>query len=717
MPAIKLTNFRGLLPKADKRNLPAGFAQVAENVRFDAGDLAPIRSAEGSELLSGDIGNIFYLRDDQSGGEPRFISFGESMDVTFARGPEPGDQHRRFYWCVVDDDSGASENGLRAISDPLNNPTPAYGASSTGEGLNFRQFSGYRVGIPAPATAPVAENDTPPIEIDFGGVTELSRTSPITVTASASVPFEAGMRVRIVIDPSLPTGEEQEEPAEEGEPPGDEAEADSTVGRLWSLDGLEGTVGGLGESGTQTFTIIGASAANLGTEDLTSEEQAAIKIEQVLTDLDYESRGYVYTYVSEFDEEGPPSPPSNLVNTVTNTGRVSLDLGDVAYNLSTMGGDRRNINRIRIYRQVTGSNFNSAYLFVDDIAFPDANPELSWNTTYLDTKSPQDLGEVLPSEKWFPPPLDLQGIHMMPNGFMVGWRANELWFSEPYLPHAWNQDYRRTVDNDIIGVESYGSTVVIGTRGRPYIASGSDPASMTLRKVPVFAPLVNPLAMVDAGSGVMYPSTTGLWLINQNGAQNLTKNHYDAKTWEQISQDLKKGIYHDERIIFFGRWKTPLMIDFNGEGIEVSHLKGSHYYSAGCIADSDLALVRALNPDQGSFNNPFRRVVFFKSSNIGNTETLRWRSGLLTLDKHCNMAVCQVFASGYPVTVGLAIPPIVNGQPDYDNMVTHTQTIEGPEPVRLPSDYLSREYEVIIEGDYRIQMVMFASTMDEVRAA
>ena len=43
MATIRISEFRGLVPKSDPRNLQQGFASRAVDVRFDAGDLSPIR--------------------------------------------------------------------------------------------------------------------------------------------------------------------------------------------------------------------------------------------------------------------------------------------------------------------------------------------------------------------------------------------------------------------------------------------------------------------------------------------------------------------------------------------------------------------------------------------------------------------------------------------------------------------------------------------------
>lgn len=713
MATLKISDFRGLLPKSDPRKLPAGFAQTANNVRFDAGDLSPIRRSEHEGYLSGNCGSLVYHHDDQEGSDAKFIEFGEDFDVTFVRSPVPDDSHHRLYWNLYKDNVLPSDHhlyGLHAISKPLSNPSPAFAASSVGSvgSPSYQQFRGYRVGIPAPEMTPRVSDVTPTAEVDFGGVENLSISSPITVSLAGDPPFEDGMKVRFIINSDHPVGEEQ--PAE-GVPPEDGAVPEtSTVGRIWSLNMQEGNVSAIGESGSATFDVIGVSGSDLGTEALTAEELGDIKIERVLTDRDMQDVQYVFTYVSEFDEEGPPSPPSSIV-TVPKVGfAVDVTLRDSSFNYTEHGGDRRNVTKIRLYRSEAGSS-SVSYHFVDEIEMPGANPESHWLETFTDSVTEIELGELLQSEKWYPPPPMMRGVKMLPNGFMVGFKGNTLYFSEPYLPHAWNPDYRLTTDDDILGVESYGSTLVVGTRGRPYVATGTDPASVRLQKLDEFAPLMHPKAMVDAGNGVLYPSTTGLRLVNRAGAKNITENHFDKKTWEEYLSVLKKGVFHDGRIIFFAAGYRPLILDMNGGKAELSRLDSTvedHDYQAACIAGHDLVLVRK----RGAV---YDHMVRFKVDSFQN-ETLVWRSGLLTLQKAANMGVGQVFASGYPLTLHLAHADLQAGQPDLENMTWRQYTVNGPEPFRLPSDYLSREFSIGVDGEHRVQQITICSSMAELAA-
>lgn len=703
MTTIRISEFHGLRPKLDRRRLPAGWSEIAENVRFDTGDLQPILEPASAFTITGDIGNFYHYVDESVGGS-KFIAFGRNHEVLFARSPEPEDTHKRFYWNLKNPALSDDQVGLFMVSDPIAE------VMTLGAGADFQQFANKRrVGIPAPAVAPVASDITSLQSVAFGGVASIARTSPIQINTSANQPFKDGQRVKILVNRNLRSAMIGNDgvPPDPGAEPGTE-----TIGQVWALNGMTGIVS---ESNASSFKITGISAASF--EPFDSEDIAAVSVERDITDQEMQDRFYVFTYVSEYGEEGPPSPPSNILR-VFDEGTVSLDVTDSQHVFANSGGSRAGVNRIRVYRGTAGTN-STPEMFVGELPFaatgddgdlawvsgPGGSVELSWSGEIVDDVRHIDDGRPLQTHRWFPPPKRLNGIHMMPNGFMVGWKGNTLYFSEPYLPHAWNDDYKRTTEDDIVGVQSYGNTLVIGTRGRPYIARGSDPASMTISKVDFHAPLLKPRAMVDAGSGVFFPSSHGLIWIGAGGSRNLTKDHYDRRTWAVALDHMDQGVWMNGRALFFSRGLDPLMVDTNGDQLEISYVKG-FFIGAAAASGTDLYIVVPLGAE-------YRTVQRFKAD--ADTMTAVWQSGLLTAEKACNLAAGQLFADAYPVTLHVRHANLVTGQPNFGNMVQHTYTVTGPEPFRLHAGYLSREFQIRIETNRRVQQVILSTSMESLR--
>lgn len=227
------------------------------------------------------------------------------------------------------------------------------------------------------------------------------------------------------------------------------------------------------------------------------------------------TRAYVYTYVTALGEEGPPSPP---------TDPFTLALGDSV----TIEGfvapptERRNITTYRLYRTNTGTQ-ETAFQFVADIAIA--------STEYADALADDELGEVLQSETYEPPPAEMLGVVAMPNGFLAGFFDNVLCFSEPGFPHAWPVDYRMPLETKVIAIKVIGGALIVATRGTPYVVAGTHPRQMAARRELEPSPCVDKRSMVDCGDVAVYVSTDGLIAAAPDGFRNLTLQHYTREQW------------------------------------------------------------------------------------------------------------------------------------------------------------------------------------------
>ena len=225
----------------------------------------------------------------------------------------------------------------------------------------------------------------------------------------------------------------------------------------------------------------------------------------------FAARSYVYTWVTEYGEEGPPSPPA-VVNGWSNaTWTVSLFQPEPA-DVGPVGPDR-NITTTRLYRSISNQQGLATYFLVAEFPVSQA--------TYADTigddtsiaSNPQ-----MESLYWFEPPSDLQGFKVFPNGIFVGWRENEIWFSEPYRPHAWPPNYVLTTEFPVVGIGVCGQSIVACTQGSPYLVTGVHPSSMALTKINLPEPCLHRGSIVSTDTTVLYVSQNGLVQISQSGA-------------------------------------------------------------------------------------------------------------------------------------------------------------------------------------------------------
>lgn len=232
------------------------------------------------------------------------------------------------------------------------------------------------------------------------------------------------------------------------------------------------------------------------------------------------TRAYVYTFVNDWGEESAPSPPSTPV-TGDVTGTWELSVMQTAYPIA---GSHTALDKTRIYRTVTGTN-SVNYRFVAEL-----DPSTA---AYSDNESNDtvSLNESLPSTGWSLPPSGLQGIVNMANGIMAGFIGRDIYFSEPYRPHAWPVNYIISVENDIIGLGVYQSGIVVCTTSNPYVATGSHPASIILTKLDDVEPCQSFRSIVNGLNGVTYASQNGLVHVDQNGAQNIMSPLMTRNEW------------------------------------------------------------------------------------------------------------------------------------------------------------------------------------------
>lgn len=231
-----------------------------------------------------------------------------------------------------------------------------------------------------------------------------------------------------------------------------------------------------------------------------------------------QARSYVYTHISAYGEEGPPSPPTLVTGKIDDTWALTF---------TAVGADAtgRNITTTRIYRTVTTSAGTAAFFFVADVAIA----TLSYSDTISDVIV--SAGNILASTGYIPPPTDIQGFVVMPNGMVAGWRANEIWFCEPYLPHAWPAAYTLSVDTTIVGLGVIGQTLLVLTQGFPYACSGINPISMALSKIATHEPCLSRGSIVSTPSGVLYASPNGLAIAAYGVVQNATVNLVSKDKW------------------------------------------------------------------------------------------------------------------------------------------------------------------------------------------
>ena len=258
-------------------------------------------------------------------------------------------------------------------------------------------------------------------------------------------------------------------------------------------------------------------------------------------DTPSEVHAWVYTFVSDLGEEGPPSPPSALLTRgYTSAGAIQ------PVNITSATGvtGPYGVTTKRIYRTLSGTSGQTSYQLVAE------TPAVQ--EVFTDTVLGSALGAGLITTLWDPPPDDLQGLIALPNGVCAGFVDRDVYFSQPYQPHAWPRDYIQTLDYDIVGLGAYGTTLVAGTKGVPYAAVGSDPATLRMIRMELNQACIAKRSFARAaGQGVLYASPEGLILVGPGGAQIVSLPAYDFEGWQALNPQDLQAFYLDGNYVGF----------------------------------------------------------------------------------------------------------------------------------------------------------------------
>lgn len=268
------------------------------------------------------------------------------------------------------------------------------------------------------------------------------------------------------------------------------------------------------------------------------------------------TRLYVYTWVTDFEEESEPCPISNEVSwkpgqTVTLSGFEDAPAG-------------REITKQRIYRSQTSMTGAQLYLIAERAAT---------TSNFVDNIGIEDFQEALPSLAYNPPPDGLRGLTSMPNGMMAAFEGKDLYFCEPYLPHAWPASYVLTTDYDIVGLGAFGTSLAVMTTGNLYLVTGSAPENMIMEKLELNLPCVSSRAIVDLGYSIVYPSHDGLVMVSNDGARVVSSSLFSRDEWLRMLPSTFVASQYDGRYFvpysFIDENEAPqqgtMIIDLTGE--------------------------------------------------------------------------------------------------------------------------------------------------------
>lgn len=543
-------------------------------------------------------------------------------DVDVIRGPISGDTSERTYYA----------DGVK--------PKMTYGSLPImGGGTNY-PINSYDLGIPAPKNSPVISVPTFP-------VTMATSASPVVITSPGHGLVE-----------------------------GDTIYLDE-LGGMRSVNGL---ICQVKNPTTHTFKLYNyeGTAPIDGTGDTYTGGGYWYKVDPGVTLTDQQERHYVYTYVSGLGEEGPPSPPSAAL---TWSPPQTVTVGSMDTGPST---GSYNLTHKRIYRMATGSNGNSEYQFVAEVALS--------TTSYHDDV--EVLGEVIPSTLWDPPPDDLHGLGLLPSGVAYGVSRNRLCMSEPSLPHAWPATYQRVANHEFVGAGHFQDTVVAVTTAKAYIAQGYDPRSTRLMDALEQGCVAKRSIVSIDNVGVVYASPDGLILIGPGGAQIATQDYLRPEEWRALNPRSLHACAIDGYYMAFytavDGTRAGFIFDPKPGGLGFMQLDT---YATACWRDllTDAVYLVVDGYIERWDGLPSERIAY------------RWKSKPHRVGVG-GFARAMVVAEDYSD---------ITFRYYSDGALRHTETVAGDAPFPLPAHDWAEAIEYEIEGTSTVQRVALAESLDE----
>jgi hypothetical protein len=394
-------------------------------------------------------------------------------------------------------------------------------------------------------------------------------------------------------------------------------------------------------------------------------------------DTTEETRVYAYTWVNKesgFEFESAPSPASNPVDVRTGQ-TVSLS------GLDPVPGGSYVVTNRRIYRSVSG-----VFLFVKEIS--------SSAASFTDDVEPDELGEQLPSLNWSTPPGNLQGLTNLPNGLMAGFVGRDIYFCDPYHPHAWPESYSQTIDYPIVGLARMDTTLAVLTTGVPYFIQGTHPESMAVVKSDLQQSCVSKRSIVEMGGTVLYAAPDGLMALSPSGSRIVTSEIFNFEQWQTFFKPESIHAYQQDNqyIAFYDNGSL--------QGGFVFDLRSGNFITHNIYANAGF---QDLQTDKLYLAVTDGSNEEIKIWGDGAVKEYQWRSKVFTLPHVMGFSCAQVEAEAYTnLTAKFYL----------DSTLIHTQTVTSRDPFRLPS-VKGRDLEFELDGDVEVFSVAIANSMTE----
>lgn len=484
---------------------------------------------------------------------------------------------------------------------------------------------------------------------------------------------------------------------------------------------------------------------------------------------DIEARSYIVCYVRQWPDGtidvGKSSEPYATSWDAAARRTIDVRPGQTVKisvsNISDTDSAKTGVNKVYIYRSEVTSSGQALYSYVDQFDINPShvtnNPNATWNTggwyEYLDKKANTQLGEACPSIYWDPPVDGLKGLVSLQNGLFAAYKDSTVYVSDWNAPHAWPYEHTVTIDYPIVGLGSFGNTIVVCTEAAPVLIVVQDPTNPTTKAIQENCPCVSADSIVNTRNGVIFASQNGLVLINSTSPTFITEKLITKDEWLPLHPESLKGAFLNNT--YYGFFTNPtdtaagFIFDLDSytystvynsivssgmvyttqhakvvyNDIEQSQLyvcyplENGTQYSL-CSFASDSRINKSFRwrskvnvSPQGLFNLSAARVMMTSQSSQKENEHI-WE-GKLTGSSLAARVMDGEPINGWCKTNELELADATVFNYYVDGELKYSREVKDSKPFRLPSGFRGETIEVEVKSNAYIHSITLASSMGE----
>ena len=251
---------------------------------------------------------------------------------------------------------------------------------------------------------------------------------------------------------------------------------------------------------------------------------------------------YVAVAINIWGEESAPSDPLVVEFRPGLTG-VALEIAH------TPNAAEVPLSGMLFYRTYPSSNGSTSYFLVNSTPVAGVGGVYSLSDSSTEPLTATTLAAN--QAEWDAPPSGLDGLSYAGNGVFCGAVGKDLYFSEPYKPHAW--PYRMVFPHEIVGVLGVEGGVLVTTTLHPYLVYGAHPEQMSQVRMTAEQSGWSNTALTHVEGSAIYAGNDGL--VRVSGGQASIKESQELfrrEDWRKMFGAVKYNLrlaQHDGRLL------------------------------------------------------------------------------------------------------------------------------------------------------------------------